>query len=259
MVNIFKHFYYGILIGVSVITPGLSGGTTALILGVYKDIMENASLLNKKPIKSICYLLPFLTGAVLGLLICLKPIKYIIENYELLLNYFVLGIILGSTPVFLPKSKKFQLKNILLILVGAVPVVAQLYFNSSINYSNILYDAFVAFLSAVALILPGISLTNILICFGKYELVINSLTSCCYKEIVMFLILLVIETVACVKIINYFYKKKTESINIMLLGMVLASAISLVKIIPCGIEIIYCGLLLICGFCVSFIFSRLKV
>ena len=257
--KILKHIYYGLLIGISVIIPGLSGGTTALILGVYKNLMESAATFYNKPIKSFCYLLPFVTGGVIGIVICLKPIELIIKNYEVLLNYFVIGVIFGSVPSFIPHNEKTSFKKILLVITGAIPVFAQLYLSENLKYSGIIFDAFVAFLCAIALILPGISLTNVLICFGKYEQIISSLTSGRIKNIIIFIIFLIVETIVCIKIINHIYKKHTNSINCVLLGMVLASSIPLFKIIPSGVEILYCSLLFLSGFTVCFYFGRFKV
>ncbi len=40
MNKLLKNTVFGFLIGVSVIIPGLSGGTTALIIGIYSDIIR---------------------------------------------------------------------------------------------------------------------------------------------------------------------------------------------------------------------------
>ncbi|MBH75652.1 MAG: hypothetical protein CMP68_00575 [Flavobacteriales bacterium] len=48
MLKIFKNIFFGILIGIANIIPGLSGATVALILGVYEQLINSISSIKKK-------------------------------------------------------------------------------------------------------------------------------------------------------------------------------------------------------------------
>ena len=46
--KILKNIFFGILIGIANIIPGLSGATVALILGVYEQLINSVSSIKKK-------------------------------------------------------------------------------------------------------------------------------------------------------------------------------------------------------------------
>ena len=62
----FKEFFInvarGAAIGVSMIIPGVSGGTIAVLLNVYEKLIDSVSNLRKEFKKSMAFLLPILLG-----------------------------------------------------------------------------------------------------------------------------------------------------------------------------------------------------
>ena len=83
LINLFK----GALIGVSMIIPGVSGGTVAVLLNIYNELIEAISNLKSEFKKSFKFLLPIAIGMVLAFVAMYFPLKlalkYIpLENIE---------------------------------------------------------------------------------------------------------------------------------------------------------------------------------
>ena len=88
--KIFKNTFFGILIGIANIIPGLSGATVALILGVYEKLINSVSSIKKKTINDLCkfriknlyndlsldFLIPIIIGICISAIIFAKSLDY---------------------------------------------------------------------------------------------------------------------------------------------------------------------------------------
>ena len=79
IINRFKdsliYLVKGMAIGVAMIIPGVSGGTLAVLLGIYDKMIDSINNLFKHPKKSISVLLPILLGAGLGFIALIYPLS----------------------------------------------------------------------------------------------------------------------------------------------------------------------------------------
>ncbi len=257
--TLIKRIIFGIAIGASMMIPGFSGGTAAIILGVFYEIMKSVSELLTDFKKSLKFLLPFAIGGIIGVFLVCYPLKFIISNYEIYFSYLIIGVIIGSIGCFVPKNK-FKTYNLLWVLLGIMPVVLQQILSEKyiLNSKNYLMLIIVGIFSSVALILPGISLTNILISFGYYENLINSIINLDILFISVYFLSLIFGIVISIKIIMKLYNKYTEKMNLILLGMILSSISQIYSGLPQNNQIIPCVLLFISGICLSIIVSRFE-
>ena len=166
-------FIKGIPIGMSNTLPGVSGGTMALVLGIYDRLVHS--------IKNIKFkvLIPILLGAVAGALSSAKLITFVLESYPELMKAFLLGLIFASSGATIKEIKEFNWKIAGLTVVGfAIAYFYSVGVNSTQAMGSI--SAIKAFfggvLGSVAMILPGISGGTILVMFGLYEGVIHALS-----------------------------------------------------------------------------------
>ena len=254
--NGIKDILFGMLIGASVIIPGLSGGTTAIILGIYDEILSYCNRIGKQTLTSIKYLLPYAFGGLIGIIVASAPIKYILKSHQLIFSYFVIGILVGGAVVLKPSRKMPLPKRIMLSFTGAAPVIIQFIINTRLKLeieNNVLMIILVGLLSAVALILPGISLTNILVMFNCYETIIFSIANFNCKILIIYFLSLIIGIIMSIKILTSLYYKNRENINTVLFGMVLASALQVYNGLPQRGNFLPCILLFFVGFLVTFI------
>jgi len=175
----------GFIVGSSMLIPGVSGGTMALILGVYDSLIHSINNLFKDFKKNFIFLLKFCLGAVLGFLVFGKGIGYLVENFEIPVKYFFVGAVLGGLPLLFKKStvRKDSVQDIFTAIISfvlGVSIVFSLSFiptdtsvNVDFSVKGIIMLLITGVIVAVALVLPGISTSHMLIIMGVYYPIIE--------------------------------------------------------------------------------------
>ena len=100
-----KDIIKGIFMGVANIIPGVSGGTMAVSMGIYDDIINSVTHLFSEFKKSIKTLLPYIVGMGLGLVGLSYLIEMLFAKYSLQTNFAFIGLILGGIPVLVKRLK----------------------------------------------------------------------------------------------------------------------------------------------------------
>ena len=106
----------GFVIGMSILIPGLSGGTTALLLKLYQPIMDSLSNIKNK--KNIYFLSKIFIGAILGIFLGAFPVKAFFNTNSSIFSILIIGVIFGSIPVFTDNFTKKPIRNFALIILG---------------------------------------------------------------------------------------------------------------------------------------------
>ncbi|MGN0805992.1 MAG: undecaprenyl phosphate translocase family protein, partial [Candidatus Coproplasma sp.] len=126
-----KEFVFNMLkggaIGLAIIIPGVSGGTLAVLLGVYDRIIDSISGLFKNFKASITFLLPILLGAVLAFAALYYPLKYALEYAPFPTIMLFAGFMLGSCPDMIKTAKqegfkKFDVASVIIPLAVVVGI-----------------------------------------------------------------------------------------------------------------------------------------
>jgi len=178
-------FIKGIVLGVAFIIPGVSGGTLAVLLGIYEELIEAASNFytgfnNFK--KYFMYLLPIGFGVVVSIGLCAKIIKIGLEKAPIVTILIFLGMILGGIPkLFKTAGKRPGIKECSFMLVGIVVLLLMLIFdkgagNVSFNNMGVMSYALlflVGMIASATMVVPGISGSFTLMLIGYYEPILN--------------------------------------------------------------------------------------
>ena len=179
--------FKGIAIGIANVIPGVSGGTIALITGIYEDLINCIKKINLQSLRLI-YKLKFLdfakytnfkmilycgTGVLIGVIFFAKIFEQITKNQygKLQLEGLFFGLILASIYYVGKKIEKWNTKNIIAIITGAITaiIISNISINTGPN-TNELYIFICGTISTCGMILPGLSGSYILILMGNYEL-----------------------------------------------------------------------------------------
>ena len=80
----------GMLIGGTMLVPGVSGGTMAMLLGIYSRLISAVSSFRKDKKGNLLFLLVFALGGIAGMLIFARPILFLIEKFPMPMLYFFL-------------------------------------------------------------------------------------------------------------------------------------------------------------------------
>ena len=100
----------GVIVGASMLLPGISGGTMAIILGIYDTLIRSISSLRKNLKKSLLVLIPFCIGAGLGIVLLSKWVLEAVNLFPVPMHYLFIGVIIGSIPALYQKAniRKFH-------------------------------------------------------------------------------------------------------------------------------------------------------
>lgn len=242
-------FIKGIVLGVAFVIPGVSGGTLAVLMGIYEELIEAASNFYKSIAdfkKYIMYLLPIGLGVVFSVAVFAKLIKFGLDKAPIITILIFLGMIIGGIPALVRnvKGTKINLKDMILMLVGLIIVISMLIFhksNSNVVLTNMSITGYITLflvgaIAAVTMVVPGISGSFTLMLIGYYEPIlnlVNDITS--FKNlgpnlilIFIFMLGVFIGIIFISKIIEWCLKHYKRETYYAIIGFVLSSIISVI-------------------------------
>ena len=118
MMKILLDFVKGIIIGIGAVTPGVSGGSLAVMLGVYDKLTDAIANIFHTLINKIKTLFPLGIGICFGVLGYSKVMKYLFEHHESQVKFLFIGLMLAwYFPMSLRKQTKKGLKELIYCLV----------------------------------------------------------------------------------------------------------------------------------------------
>lgn len=254
----------GIVVGIATLVPGVSGGTMAIILGVYDDIIHSISSFFKDMKKNIIFLGTIGIGAIIGLFALSNLMKLALEHFEVPMVYLFIGVIIGGIPVLYKKASAEKLRAVDWVFFGiglAIIIVMSLFDVSIVNLANstgILQFVFLFFagiIIAVALILPGLSTSFMLLAIGLYEKTNNAIATLDLRYLIPVCLGILAGVLATTKVLENCMKNQPRQTYMLILGFVAGSIadIFLKTGLPSGLNIV----LSIATFILGFVIMRM--
>ncbi|MFP3974842.1 MAG: DUF368 domain-containing protein [Dehalococcoidia bacterium] len=190
-------YFKGLVMGVADAIPGVSGGTFALILGIYTRLISSLSFFFanlKSPRKLFLsgdfrFLVTLLLGIVTGVLGLAHLMGFLLADFRVQTFSFFIGLILASV-FFISKrvGQGFRAWLIVFSLAGFV-IGFMVSGPAQVAISHSLIYVFTSgFLAICAMILPGISGAYILAILGQYEYMLSALTDFNIPVILVFIV-----------------------------------------------------------------------
>ena len=169
----------GMWIGGTMTVPGVSGGSMAMIMGIYDRLISSISSFFKEPAGSMAFLFKFVLGAGTGMVLFSRFISYLLTTRaDVPLRFFFLGAVAGGVPMIYREAgvKKLDLGAVAYPVIGILGVVLLALIPSglftpdgSFGPAALLLQLAGGFIIAVGLVLPGISVSQMLYMLGIYE------------------------------------------------------------------------------------------
>ena len=95
----------GAWVGGTMTVPGVSGGTMAMVLGIYDRLISSVSRVFKEPKQSIPFLLWFALGGAGGILLFSRGISLLLSSrWEVPARFFFLGAVGGGIPLIFKEA-----------------------------------------------------------------------------------------------------------------------------------------------------------
>ncbi|MCI8547701.1 MAG: DUF368 domain-containing protein [Bacilli bacterium] len=236
----------GFVLGIANIIPGVSGGTLAITLGIYEELIGIVSHFFSNIKKNILFIIPIGIGAVLSILLGSKIVNYTLDHYKIATTLFFIGLIIGGIPLIYKKVKKEkkEAKHIITFLITFFFIIGLTFLKSgentisleTINITMIITLFLVGGLAAATMIIPGISGSFVLMLLGFYEPITETIASLTDFSLLTHNIMILapfgigigIGIILIAKIIEYLLKKHEELTYYAILGFIFSSIISLI-------------------------------
>ena len=174
--------------GAADLVPGVSGGTLALITGIYKELLEsinevsleNLKVLKKEGIYAVwnkingSFLLAVFGGIISSILLLSRLLEWLIKNEPIGLWSFFFGLLVASILYLFKSELSPKPINILYLLFGAMVSFLITQLNGGSNQDSLWYLFLSGFVGISAMILPGLSGAYILFIMGVYQTILSN-------------------------------------------------------------------------------------
>ncbi len=177
--------------GAANVIPGVSGGTIALITGIFERLIKALKSFDRKALhlfitgkfKALAYhidltfLLAVGSGVAISILSLAKLLSWLFENYPIYLWAFFFGLIAASIFFVLRQIKTFNYQNVLAGLLGIAIAITIAFLSPAAENSNTFYLFICGVVAICSMILPGLSGSFVLIIMGNYLLLLNAVSN----------------------------------------------------------------------------------
>jgi putative membrane protein len=252
------NFLKGLAIGVATLVPGVSGGTMAIVLGVYDDLIHAISSFFQNWKKNMIILLEVGLGGLTGLLLFSKLFQNVLDRYPVIMGFFFMGVIFGGIPVLYKKATaagKINLKDSIFFVIGLIIVLLlssepdkTTTMATNPGITSMVFLLIAGIVLAVALILPGISGSFMLLVLGLLDVTLNAINTRNIPFLIPLVIGVAIGTLGTAKTIEKLMEKHPGKTYMLILGFVLGSLLPVFPGKPVGFEIVSSAIALVVGF-----------
>lgn len=230
-------YFKGVAMGAADIVPGVSGGSIALIAGIYQELLDsinsfsldNLKLLTRGEVKRFykavngSFLLSLLLGILTSIFLLSRLITYLMSDHPIPLWSFFTGLILVSAFMILKEIKRWHFGVILAVLIGTA--IAWWVTNlPPTTTPDALWFTFVSGAIAIcAMILPGISGSFILLIMGQYEGILQAVTERNFLKLFVFALGCIVGILSFSRVVSWLLRKYHSATIGLLSGFMLGS------------------------------------
>ena len=246
--------------------PGVSGGSMAMILGIYDKMIASVSSFMKHKAESMKFLSLAAIGGVLGMFLFSKPLLHLIETYPMPTLYFFMGAVIGSAPMVFRKSKlhHFSIRGIcyvvlgiiMVMTIGMIPMGTVAETSAETGIEGMVYLALAGIIAAIALVLPGISVSYLLLVLGLYDETMKAISDLYLPYLIPLAVGLFLGVVLTTKILEKIMNDYPQPAYLVILGFVLGSLVEVFPGIPEGLDVLLCLATFAAGFLSIFLLSK---
>lgn len=180
----------GLLMGGADVIPGVSGGTIALIVGIYHELVASIRSIGVDAVKLLMkgrfahfsrhINLPFLIALAVGIGIAIvslaKIVPKLLLEYPAPVNGLFFGLILASIVIVWRQVGEYDARSAGLLIVGAIGAYLLVGLIPVETPNNLGFIFLCGAIAICAMILPGVSGSFLLLLLGKYAFILSTLS-----------------------------------------------------------------------------------
>lgn len=178
-------FFKGMGMGAANVIPGVSGGTIALITGIFEELIDSIKSFDLKAIQlfftgrfrqfashvNLGFLVAVFLGIGLSILSIAKIFEFLLEHYPVYIWSYFFGLILASVYFVGRSVHRWSVPVIVVFIIGTSIAAVITFLNPATENEGLIYLFICGIVAVCSMILPGLSGSFVLILMGNYELV----------------------------------------------------------------------------------------
>jgi len=230
--------FKGIGMGAANVIPGVSGGTIALITGIFEKLINSIKSFDLKAVRLILkgdfkdffsrvnmgFLLSVFSGIFISILTLAKILGYLFENYPVYIWAYFFGLILASVYFVGKRIEKVDVWVVFTFLVGTIIAVLLSVLSPATENRHLYYLILCGIVAICSMILPGLSGSFVLILMGNYELIfIQAVNEFDLGILIPVGVGAVIGLLAFSHILSWIFKRYKDQTISLLTGFILGS------------------------------------
>lgn len=234
-------FLKGMAMGVADSVPGVSGGTIAVISGIYEALINALKQCHPLALKTLwqqgprafwqqihgSFLLTLLAGILLSLVLMANTVLYLLDQHFVLVMAFFMGLVLASCWLLRAEAGRWNMFKVLLFAIGFALTALTAVLNPMAGSTALPYIFISGMIAICAMILPGISGAFLLLLLGVYEYVLGALRNAEVDVILVFGLGCAIGLLSFAHLLSWTFRQYREQSYAFIIGMLAASLIVL--------------------------------
>jgi putative membrane protein len=230
--------FKGIAMGAANVVPGVSGGTIALITGIFERLIDAIKSFNLKAAKlllsfkfkefaeytDLYFLIALFSGIFIAIITLAKLFDFLFTNYPVYIWSYFFGLVLASVYFVGKTISKWSWSVILTFLVGTSVAIIISVLNPAKEDSGFIYLMLCGVVAMCSMILPGLSGSFVLILMGNYQLVmIDAVNNMDFGILIPVGVGAVVGLIAFSHILSWVFKRYRDQTISLLTGFILGS------------------------------------
>lgn len=227
--------------GMCDIMPGISGGTIALITGIYDKLIKSISNIKFFFLKPLIkgdiaefkkqlfeeidfeFFIPLGLGVAVAVLVMASLINFLLKDYAEFTYSFFGGLILASIYILYKQLDAFNIKAISVSVIFAILAYIFVGLNPMQAAHSLPIIFISGFIAICAMLLPGVSGSSLLLLLGQYEYMINAIHHLAIVDIIVFIIGAAVGFMGMSRVIKYMLENHKQLTVATLIGIMLGS------------------------------------
>ena len=233
-----SNFLKGIGVGTANVIPGVSGGTIALITGIFERLINALKSFNLTAIKlffkgkfkefakhtDLGFLMSVGCGVLVAILSIARLFEFLFDEYPIYLWSFFFGMILVSIYYVGITIEKFNFKTIIAFVIGTATALFIAFGTPANENCNLIYLIICGAVATCSMILPGLSGSFVLVLMGNYQLImIDAVNDLNLKILLPVAIGGVVGLLAFSHLLSWIFKNYRDITIAVLTGFILGS------------------------------------
>ncbi len=228
----------GLGVGIANIIPGVSGGTIALITGIFVrlinaiksfDISAGKLIISGKwkefaAKTDLYFLVAVFSGVIIAIVLLAKIFGFLFDNYPVYIWAYFFGLVLASIYFVGKRIDHWTISVIIFLILGTAIAVILSFFNPATQNQGIFYLFLCGVVAVCSMILPGLSGSFVLILMGNYQLVaIDAINNRNWEILFPVAIGAAVGLVAFSHLLSWVFKHFKDQTIALLTGFILGS------------------------------------